>query len=103
MALAERVGHPHARGLAHINAGIAAYLEGRWSAGWELLRRSEEIFREQCTGVAWELDSAHVVSLQCLVSLGRFRELSEKLSSLLKEANDRGDLFAATSLAIRNA
>jgi ABC-type arginine transport system ATPase subunit len=103
MALAERVGHPHARGLAHINAGIAAYLEGRWSAGWELLQRSEEIFREQCTGVAWELDSAHVVSLQCLVSLGRFRELSEKLSSLLKEAEDRGDLFAATSLAIRNA
>ena len=52
--------------------------------------------------LAWELDSAHVVSLQCLVSLGRFRELSERLSGLLKEATDRGDLFAATSLAIRN-
>jgi eukaryotic-like serine/threonine-protein kinase len=103
LTLTRRVGNPHALGLVYINAGIAAYLEGRWQAGWELLERCEEIFREQCTGVAWELDSAHVVSLQALVSLGRWRELAQRLSYLLKEANDRGDLFAATSLAVRNS
>ncbi len=103
LTMTRKVENPHALGLVHINAGIAAYLEGRWEAGWELLQRCEEIFREQCTGVAWELDSAHVVSLQALVSLGRWKELPERLAHLLQEAGDRGDLFATTTLAIRNS
>ncbi len=64
MALAERVREPHARGMANLNAGIAAYLEGRWDVGWELAQRCEKVFREECTGVAWELDLAHVFSLR---------------------------------------
>ena len=101
MILADRVEEPHARGMANLNAGIAAYLEGRWQVGWELAQRSEDIFREQCTGVAGELNLTHVFSLRALVFLGGLRELSERLPKLLKEAAERGDLFAATSLGTR--
>ena len=102
MSLAERTKNPHAIGLAYVNAGIGAYMEGRWEAGWELAQRCESIFRNQCTGVAWELDTAHVYSLRALVFLGRLRELSDRLPGLLKEATERADLYAETSLRARH-
>ncbi len=101
MALAEAVKHPHALGMAYVTAGIAAYLEGRWEPGWELAQHAEEILRTQCTGVAWELDTAHMYSLRALVFMGRLRTLAERLPNLLKEAGERGDLFAATGMRAR--
>jgi serine/threonine protein kinase len=103
MALSERVKHPHALGMTYLGAGLAAYLEGRWQAGWDLAQQCEQILRDQCTGVAWELDMAHVYSLRALVLLGGLRELAERLPKLLKEAGERGDLFAAISLRTRHS
>ena len=59
-ALAERVGHPHALGMARLSSGAAAYLEEHFSAGLEELDQAEAILREQCTGVIWELDTARI-------------------------------------------
>jgi eukaryotic-like serine/threonine-protein kinase len=101
LALAHRVRNPHALGMAHLGAGISAYLEGRWKTGWELAQQCERIFREQCTGTAWELVLTHVYSLRALVFLGQLGELSNRLPGLLKEAGERGDLFAETSLRTR--
>jgi hypothetical protein len=101
MLLAEKVRHPYALGHTYLGASVAAYMEGRWETGWELFQRCEEIFREQCTGVTWELDTAHVVAFRSLTFLGRLRELSERLPRLLKEASERDDLFATTSLQTR--
>src|SRR5262249_33142380 len=61
----------------------------------------EAIFRELCTGVAGELNLAHVFSLRLLVYLGRLRDLSERLPKLQKEAEERGDRFLSTSLGTR--
>ena len=102
-ALAERTRQPHAIGLARLNAGISAFMEGRWEAGWELGQEAEEILREQCTGVTWELDVVHVYSLRALFLLGRLREMSRRLPKFVKEAAERGDLFAATSLQARHS
>ncbi len=103
MRVAATVSNPHALAMAYIGAGMSAHLEGRWEMGWELAQRSEEILREQCRGVAWELDAVHVYSLRALVFMGRLGELAERLPKLLKEAEERDDLYAETSLKTRHA
>jgi hypothetical protein len=97
-ALAERIGHPHALGLTTMMAGAASWLVGSWEKTRESSEQAERILRGRCKGVAWELDSARVFSLAALVWLGRWREHADHLQPLLKEAQDRGDLYAQTSL-----
>ena len=101
LALARRVRNPHALGMVQLGAGLSAYMDGRWKVAWDLARQCEEIFREQCTGTAWELDTTHIFSLRALVFLGQLDELSKRLPALLKEAGERGDLYAETSLRTR--
>ena len=50
-AIAQRVGHPHAIGLAIWASGVASYLNGSWRTAAELCERAAEILRDQCTGV----------------------------------------------------
>jgi serine/threonine protein kinase len=99
-ALAERVGNPHALGLQTLTAGIAAWLEGRWGEARELCERAETTLRERCTGVVWEIMSAQSFQLAALFFLGEVKELSRRLPTLLKEAEERGDLLSATFLRI---
>jgi hypothetical protein len=95
-ALAEEVDAPHARALVDLTCGIAGYLEGRWRDARDLCARAEATLQERCTGVAWELDMSQVFLVRSLVFLGELRAVSERVSSLLKEARVRGDLLAAT-------
>ncbi|HEY6064819.1 MAG TPA: hypothetical protein VIY96_01595, partial [Thermoanaerobaculia bacterium] len=56
-----------------------------------------------CTGTAWELDTTHIYSLRALVFLGELGMMSNRLPALLKEAGERGDLFAEMSLRVRQS
>jgi hypothetical protein len=97
-ALARRLDNPHALGLTTLATGIAAYMEGRWPAARQHCERAEAIFRERCTGVAWELDTAHSFTLWALFFLGEVAEITRRLPALMQEARGRGDLYAATNL-----
>jgi serine/threonine protein kinase len=96
--LAKRIDHPHALGLASWAAGSAAYLEGRFREGHELCEQSLEIYRNRCTGVAWEVASAQIISLWSLHYLGRLGEIAHRLPELLKSARARGDLYDSMNL-----
>ncbi len=101
LTLAERVNHPHALGLANITAGMAAYLEGRWNKACERLERGEQILREHCTGVTWELDTAMSFQLRSLLFIGDFRRVRERLPRFLKDVREKGDLYAEVNLRCR--
>ncbi len=101
MALAERVNHPHALGLANVTAGIAAYLEGRFKKAFELIDRGEQMLREGCTGVTWELDTAIAYQLRALLFIGDLREIRKRLPDYLKDVLERGDLYAEVNLRSR--
>jgi hypothetical protein len=101
--LAERVNHPQAIALVMLVKGMSAFLQGRWKAARELLEAADAILRERCTGVAWELDTAHLYYLLALFYLGDVGELGRQLPRLLKEARERDDLTAATNLRTRAA
>jgi serine/threonine protein kinase len=99
---AARVGHPLATGVAQLAVGITAYAEGRWKVAWERAKKGEAILRERCKGVVWELDTFHIFSLRALFYLGEIAELTSRLPMLLREARERDDLFAETSLRSRH-
>ena len=91
--LANRLGHPHALGMAGLSSGAAQFLIGRYSAGLELLDRAEAVFRERCTGVIWELDTTRIFCLWSLFYLGRVAALGVRCHDIFQEARDRGDRY----------
>ena len=92
---------PYLLGWATVAQGFAGFLEGRWKTGHDRLRRGELLFRERCHGVAWEVANAQLFSGWALFYLGRIDELSRRLPEYVREARERGDLYAETSLLTR--
>ncbi len=90
--LAERLGHPHALGMASLSAGAAEFLIGRYLCGLESLNRAESIFQERCTGVIWELDTTRIFCLWSLFYLGRLAELGIRCHDIFQ-----GRTIAATA------
>lgn len=101
MELAERSSRPDAIGLVTLGMGIACYLRGEWEQGAEIMERSEKILVEECIGAAQEAHNARIFQLRCLYWMGELNELRRRLPTLLKDAHERGDLYAATMLGLR--
>jgi hypothetical protein len=98
--LAERVNSPHAIGFARMTAGVAAWNLGRWKEARELCESAEAMFRDHCTGAAWEILTAQMFGLASLFFLGELKEFSARLPRLLDEARNRGNLLAVTFLRL---
>ena len=96
--LAKRVKQPYAIGLATLTAGNAAWLDGRWREARDHFGRAEAIFREQCTGVDWEILTAQLFDLVSLFLLGEVAALSRRLGPLIEEAEGRGNRLRAAFL-----
>jgi eukaryotic-like serine/threonine-protein kinase len=79
--------------------GCAAYLEGLWTAAESSLRDAENLFESSCTGVTWELDTTRTFSLWSLICLGSVADLSRRLTTLRREAEERGDLYFLMNLS----
>ncbi|MFO0892737.1 MAG: protein kinase [Isosphaeraceae bacterium] len=97
-ALARKLDSPQIWGMLDLARGTNDLMLGRWQAAHESLDRAAATFRERCTGVTWERDTVNTFGLWALQHLGRIRELRERWSVLWKEAQRRGDLYAATTL-----
>ncbi|HEV3142766.1 MAG TPA: AAA family ATPase, partial [Gemmataceae bacterium] len=97
--LAGRVVNPQAQALLAMAEGIAAHNLGRWPAARQHLADAEMLFRTRCTGVTWERDTTHAFLFWTLSQLGEFAAMEQLASRMLKEARDRGNLFAATNIA----
>jgi tRNA A-37 threonylcarbamoyl transferase component Bud32 len=100
-ALAERINHPQALGLIHLTRGVSAALKGEYRAALQLCDTAEQIFDERCTGVGWELATAHLYSLLALFYLGELTTMSRRLPLLLQEARERDDLNAVANFRTR--
>jgi len=96
--LAERIDDPHALGLCTFTSGIAAYLTGHWDEADDRLRAGDEILRERCTGVTWEMSIGRNFHMATLLYKGEIRQLIRLVPMYLREALDRGDEFSASGL-----
>ena len=97
--LADKVQRPYVLGIVAGNTGLVEYVFGNYRLAREQLERGYRHFRD-CVGAAWEISAVRLFQLICLVYEGRLDELARRLPPLLTEADDRGDLFAATSLRL---
>jgi hypothetical protein len=98
--LAQQLAQPYSSAIVALAKGIALALQGRWQSAWTLCDQAEGIFRTHCTGVMWELSTAHRFALWSLMFLGEVAEIGRRLPALLKEARDRDDLYAVTNLGL---
>jgi hypothetical protein len=97
--LGRSVAHPYAQAITILAAGIAEFTSGRWPTAHERLDQAEKLLRDHCTGVAWELGTARAFNQWSLFYLGEFAEMSRRSALLLADAQQRGDLYAATTLS----
>jgi len=98
--LARRIQHPHAEALVQVISGVAAWCEGRYRDAFLEGQRSEVMLRERCTGVRWELDQTQMTQMNALYMMGEMAELERRVPLILREAEERGDRYMATSVRI---
>jgi serine/threonine protein kinase/tetratricopeptide (TPR) repeat protein len=96
--LATRLGDSRAMGFVQGARGIVAFQQGRYREARDLCAVAEDILRERCQGVAWELTTALYFRLAALALLGQFASLNAALPLVLREAEDRGDLYGLIGL-----
>lgn len=99
-ALVGTLDAPHAIGVCLVAEAYEAYHQGRFRRALSLFQEAEQVFRDRCAGVSWELANVHVFMLGALAHLGAYREIAARMPSLLEEAEARGDRFAHVTLRI---
>ena len=101
--LAERSANPNDRGLVALAMGMSAFLRGEWRKAAQRMAVAEGILRERCTGVAWEVATAHMFGSVSLSFMGEWQQLKLRLPRIIRDAEARGDRFEATDLRTRLA
>jgi hypothetical protein len=96
--LTAKVGTPYARAMQLLSEGVSAYLVGNWKPAAASIVDAERLLTNDCTGVTWELDCARFFGLYALYQLGELKTIVARLPVLLKDAHDRGDLYASTTI-----
>jgi hypothetical protein len=80
--------------------GAIAYYRGEFARAREPLEHAEEVIRERCTGMAWELGTVRMFMLFTLVYLGHVGEVARRVPRLVAEALDHGNLYDATNFRL---
>jgi hypothetical protein len=89
----------HARGLIAMAEGFRHYFLGRTHAALDHLNNAAEILKNGCAGVSWELDILTFYRQWCLHMGGQIRELTALVPHVLREAEERNDLFLKICIA----
>jgi hypothetical protein len=96
--IAGGLGNPHATGIVSLMSGLSGHLLGRFAEGIAHLDAASRVFREQCVGTVWELNAARQFSLECLYYLGELPRFRVEGAEALREAVDRGSVYATTTM-----
>ena len=96
--ISTEIGHPHAEAMVALSTGIAEFTMGRWQSARDRLGEAEERLRTTCTGVAWELDTCNAFGLWARMYGGDFLDMGRRADVLMREAHERGDLYASTTI-----
>src|SRR5262249_23650167 len=98
--LARQLAQSYPAAMVALAKGIADALEGHWQSARTWCDQAEGIFRTHCTGVMWELSTAHRFALWPLMFLGEVAEIGHRLPALIKEARERNERYAVTNLSL---
>jgi hypothetical protein len=79
------------------------YLAGDLNESLSYFRQAEGLFLEHGRGVAWEHNSARIFWSDALFYLGQHRELDQRISSWVADAEERGDRYILSALRMADA
>jgi serine/threonine protein kinase len=89
---------PHGLSAVKGLGGVCRMLEGRFCESVRLTRDAQHIIREHLQGtLAWDRMIMVLFELRALAMLGEVSELSARIPEFLRDAEARGDLYAAVS------
>ena len=97
-ALTARLGRVDADAALEGVRGIAAFQVGSWRSALTHCVEAERLFRERCTGFTWERTTVQIFMCYCNALLGELRLVANLIPVLVKEAQERGDLYFQTNL-----
>jgi len=98
--LAQNSGSAYATAFVIGSQGVVEHALGHFAEARDHAERAEQIFRDSCRGVAWELDLVQLIALMCLWYEGKLPELGRRLAPILGAAQDRGDRFGVSSVQV---
>jgi eukaryotic-like serine/threonine-protein kinase len=79
-------------------SAVCRLLEGRFRESAQLGRETEEIIRNRLhSTLSWDLVTATFFGLQASALLGNVQELVDRVPEVVRDAEARGDLYAATT------
>jgi hypothetical protein len=96
-SIADKLGDPYARGVTLLMDGLIGHLIGEFGRSRERLEAAEKVLTQQCAGAVWELDTARQFLMEDLYYLGDLVSFQRLISTGLRQAPDRGSLYAATN------
>ncbi len=89
---------PAIQGYAQVARGYRAFLGGEWREARTACTAAEEIFRERCAGVAWEIWTMRYYAVWSSFYLGDFGSVRRQVEPLLEDARERGNVYAMAGL-----
>jgi predicted ATPase len=93
-ALAKRHKNLYCVGYIKAVRGEAVSFLGHWRQALQMCDEAEAFLRQHCTGVYWEISLLTLDIITSLFFLGEIKELSQRIPKILRETQQRNDLFA---------
>jgi hypothetical protein len=98
--LVREIGAPRAEAGVAALEGLVAYYRGQWRLAHESCRRALDLWRVHGCDSMWELVGTQEHNLLALANLGEGALLVREYETLMKNAEERGNAYAAANLAI---
>ena len=96
--LGRRLGNLRILGHAEVSIALLLYMSGRWREAQEQSRIGEQKLRVCGEDVRWELAQVEFFAAAIAWQLGDARELVRRVSTDLRDAEERGDVYSQRGL-----
>jgi serine/threonine protein kinase len=99
-ALAGELDDPYALGFVHLARCFTLYLQSDFQAARTAGEDAEAVFERRPVMASWELASARMLSISSHFYDGELQVVRRRVPELVREAEGRGDIYAATCLRL---
>jgi serine/threonine protein kinase/tetratricopeptide (TPR) repeat protein len=100
---AEASGDPYLRAFVALSWASAELAHYRFRAAHDHAAFADGLLREHCSGVPWELSTAHHLLGMTSWNLGLYRTLAERAPRWVREARERSDFYGTTTITTSSA
>jgi tetratricopeptide (TPR) repeat protein len=97
-ALGERLGTAQAMALVGTARGYYLFNSAKFAEARTQFVEAEEIFRDRCVAVPFEIGSVRVVMFRTLMYLGAAKELARRVPAIQRDVEQRRDLYSLANL-----